>query len=125
SPEARVVAFRGQVLDDPAGAQFATLYAPAVGGGHVAFRAKLQSGVAGVTPANARSVWRADPEGELTLLARQAFPAPGVPGVFASFGEPVLNADGDVAFLAKLAPGAGIQGVAAKGVWADVDGTLT
>ncbi|HEX5011333.1 MAG TPA: choice-of-anchor tandem repeat NxxGxxAF-containing protein, partial [Planctomycetota bacterium] len=127
APELRVVAFKEQAPGDPADATFASLGSPAVGGGFVAFKGKLQPGHAGVIATNAWGVWRADPEGELSLLARQAFPAPGVAdGIFASFGDPVLNADGGAAFLGKLASGpGGVTGADAKGVWADVDGTLT
>lgn len=126
APEVRVVAWEGQVAGDPVDAAFASLGSPAVGGGFVAFRARMQPGLAGVTAPNAWGVWRADPEGELSLVAREAFPAPGVTdGVFASFGDPVLNADGAVAFMARLAGGAGVTAGTSRGVWADVDGTLT
>jgi hypothetical protein len=127
APEVRVVAWKGQVAGDPVDASFASLGSPAVGGGFVAFRARLLPGLAGVTAPNAWGVWRADPGGELSVVAREAFPAPGVTdGVFASFGDPVLDADGDVAFMARLAGGVGgVTAGTSQGVWADVDGTLT
>jgi hypothetical protein len=125
--EVRVVAFKGQVVDEPVDGRFVALGSPAVGGGYVAFRGQLEAGLAGVTPGNSFGIWRADPEGQLALRARQAFSAPGVDGgLFAWFGDPVVNESGDVAFLARLATGlGGVTGANSRGVWCDIDGTLT
>lgn len=61
----------------------------------------------------------------LTSLSQARDFAPGlVDTEFRSFGEAVMNADGEIAFPATLmGPGAG-RGVAAAGLWSDVTGSL-
>jgi streptogramin lyase len=127
SAQSRVVAFSGQTLSQPQDAQFASFGSPAIGGESVAFRGTLKSGVAGVASGNSSGIWRANGSGAIELVARKAFEAFGVSGAFfASLGEPVLNENGDIAFLGKMRAGVGgVTSANAAGVWADVNAGLS
>lgn len=96
--------------------------------GRVVFMARLDS----PPPAN-ESLWIADPDGTLHLLARSGDTAPGAPagvtfgngsgGLFPTFGPRALDATGRVAFSAHLT-GAGLS-FFSRGLYAtDSSGTL-
>lgn len=90
--------------------------------GNVAFVASLRDGDANVT--NDRSVWTWI-DGVLSLVAREASPAPGMPDgtTFVDFNGPLINARDQVLFSAS----ASVPGVfrPVTGIWAtDEFGTL-
>lgn len=94
--------------------------------GRVAFVAGLRTGVGGVTADNNLGVWT-EQDGGLTLFARKGDPAPSTPAgpLFANFSNPVLNADGDAAFIGTLKIGAGgVTEANHVGVWSSGGGPL-
>jgi hypothetical protein len=95
--------------------------------GAVAFNAALEVQQLGpVTHANNMGMW-SEWEGQLRLVAREGSEAPGTGGgIFASFGRPVINARGQVAFEGTLVPGVGGVALGSEtGIWAmDVRGEL-
>ncbi len=103
-----VVAFKGQTLTDPVGASFASFGSPAIGGGLVAFKATLQTGVLNFSSANASGLWRADSAGTITEIARKSIHLPGdadATSTVISVTDPVLNNNGRIAFTAKFKSG--------------------
>ena len=99
--------------DDPApgagGAEFDVFNNPALNAaGDVAFFAVLRTGDSGstVTGDNNDAIFGPTPSGGLGIVAREGDPAPDAGGAeFSGFGNPALNAAGDVAFLAGLRTG--------------------
>jgi hypothetical protein len=85
--------------------------------GQIGFEAFLLSGSGGVTTSNDNGIWR-----DATLIAREGSQAPGAPtgAAFSSFGNPVINGGGQVAFSATMLAGTG--GVTTSddtGIWRD------
>lgn len=113
------------------GSTFGSLSSPRIGGGgHVMFGAGLSgSGMTGNT------IWVADPQNQLSLIAHPGMDAPGTPsGVkfggfdgFGSYGSNVtcsINIHGQVAFYGYVS-GPGITSANNEGIWAtDTDGQL-
>ena len=91
--------------------------------GQVAFSGRLTG--PGVTTNNSAGVWSGLP-GQLEIVARGGDQAPGTPAgtEFSSFGPPVINHSGHVAFRATLA-GIGLTSKNSGGIWSDGDGELT
>lgn len=94
--------------------------------GRIAFYAELRTG-GSVTISNRRGLW-SDRTGTLQLVARQGTQAPGLPvgAQYSTFGTPVLNAAGQIAFRATLSTGSG--GVVSgnnDGIWSDRGGATT
>jgi hypothetical protein len=89
--------------------------------GRVVFLARLNS-----DPSTKESLWVADPDGALHLIARSGDTPPGAPGgvILPAFGAPALDASGRVAFSAHLSgPGLGFF---SRGLYAtDGAGTLS
>ncbi|HKE02048.1 MAG TPA: choice-of-anchor tandem repeat NxxGxxAF-containing protein [Planctomycetota bacterium] len=120
----------------PAGVQFQSFGAYTTDGpiqladdGRLAFAARLNT----PNPSN-ESLWLADPDGELKLIARGGDAPPGAPagmtfttntfGIVPTFGSMAMNASGQVAFDAFLA-GPGLPDFQRKGLYAtDPKGTL-
>ena len=119
----------GVVFDDIA--EFAG--APSLNdAGDIAFSARLEPFIGGVTGDNDRGLWGPDDFGTLTMLAREGSPAPGAPtgAIFSSggFGSGlVLNDSGQVAFPGQMEPGfGGVTTLDDGGVWGpDASGNLT
>lgn len=111
----------------PAGAVFESFGSPAINAkGHYAFKAKLKAGV-GVSSTTNLGIW-ADQHGiTLNLVAQSGTAAPGVTGaIFASFGDPVLNNDNEVAFRGTMTVGFGNVTTANHiGLWSDSPGALS
>jgi hypothetical protein len=110
----------------PAGVMFESASEPVIGGaGDIAFRGWLTG--PGVTPENARGLWR-QKDGVTELVMRAESQAPGTPAgvLFESFnsGLPLINGLGQVAFHAYLS-GPGIDGTNNHGIWGmDEDGVV-
>jgi hypothetical protein len=107
----------------PAGAVFAGDFSPPTLNdlGDVAFSGRMIVGAGGVTESTDLAVWGPDATGELSLLARAGFQAPGTPHgtvFFDAFVWPVLNETGQVAFGAGLRAGAGSGTSYGTGFWA-------
>ncbi|HUN80360.1 MAG TPA: choice-of-anchor tandem repeat NxxGxxAF-containing protein, partial [Phycisphaerae bacterium] len=79
----------------------------------------------GVTATNRFGVWAGDSSG-LVIVARAGDQAPGTePGItFANFGDPDIDAAGDVCFSATLT-GAGVDPTNDTGIWETLNGSLT
>jgi N-acetylneuraminic acid mutarotase len=113
----------------PAGAVFATYGQPIINGfGHYAYQAKLRTGVAGVTIANAAGIWADHNSGKAKLIARASDIAPDANGApnasgafFSTFTDPVFDNNDKVAFIAKLA-GNGVTLTNNFGIWTDASG---
>lgn len=122
----RVVAFKGQTLAVENNAALATLGSPAIGGGFTAFKGTLLPGVAGVATSNAAGMWRVDAADTAERLARKTFAPPGLPNdVFVSFGDPILNDGGRVAFLGTMKAGLGTTTAAnSTAIFSDATGAL-
>lgn len=101
-----------------AGVTYEFLDQPVLGGnGDLALTAMIQG--PGVTPSNARGLWRVS-AGGIDLVARAGDGAPGTPGgvTFDQFVDaPLINTLGQVAFTGSLT-GAGVDATNAKGIWA-------
>lgn len=109
------LAFKDEVLTDPEEARFAVLNSPAMGGGVVAFKARLLSGPGGVSLANNMGVWKTGLGAGLTLVARRGNLIPGPSGASYSLpSDPIVNGLGQLAFLTTLRGG----GVTAATNWA-------
>ncbi len=65
-------------------------------------------------------IWIADADGTVRPIAVPGATSPGTSGVFASAGEPVLNARGQIAFTASLS-GPGVHSGNDSGIWATDD----
>lgn len=88
------------------GASFATYGFPAANDRDTStFFATLRTGAAGVTTANARGIFRSNPDGTFTALARMGFPSGVLGSTFSLLRDPVLSSDDGVAFLATLKGG--------------------
>lgn len=88
------------------GASFATYGFPAANDRDTStFFATLRTGAAGVTTANARGIFRSNPDGTFTTLARIGFPSGVLGSTFSLLRDPVLSSDDGVAFLATLRGG--------------------
>ncbi len=91
---------------DLTGASFATYGFPAANDRDTStFFATLRTGTAGVTTANARGIFRSNPDGTFTTLARIGFPSGVLGSTFSLLRDPVLSSDDGVAFLATLKGG--------------------
>ena len=89
-----------------AGASFASYGFPAANDRDTStFFATLRTGAAGVTTANARGIFRSNPDGTFTTLARIGFPSGVLGSTFSLLRDPVLSSDDGVAFLATLRGG--------------------
>jgi hypothetical protein len=94
------------------------------GSGQMIALGSLQTGVGGVTAGNARGIWLGTP-GNLELVARQRFEAPGTGGaLFAGFGFAGLNDSGATAFAASLVNGNGVTSANNQGIWRGTAGNL-
>jgi hypothetical protein len=92
------------------------------GSGKVAFAANLSG--AAVTTSNDRGIW-ANSYGPLSLVARKGMQAPGFePGrIFGYLSEPVMNSNGDVAFISAL-QGPAPPAIPDTGIWSNRTGDL-
>jgi hypothetical protein len=120
-----LVAFKNEVLSDPANTKFASFGSPIIGaGGDVAYLGRLLAGVGGVSSANDSGIWKTDFAGVRDLIAREGSFAPDAAGtatatVFGAFSDPVVNASGRVAFRGTLRAGvSGVSAANASGLWA-------
>lgn len=127
----RTVALSGtQASGTPKGANFNTFGACPVtnADGKVAFYATLSTSGGRVTTTSNEGIW-SEGSGSMALVARNGSQAPGAPAGanFNSFGTPVINAGGQVAFTATLqTTGGGVTASNDAGLWAeDPSGVLT
>jgi|GEM_PF-382777 len=101
------------------GSTYRSIAAPATNGhGVLAFRAGIKAGKVSQTIIGRRTV-------ATTALAKTGDPAPGTASTWASFGDPVLNEAGEIAFNGLLKKGTG--GALATndaGLWSDLRGSL-
>ena len=109
-------------------AKYASFGSPAVNAtGTVAFRAVLSSTspATKISAANRTGIWR-DVASSTSLIARTGFPAVGTnSALYATLEEPVLNNDGQIAFIGSLHPAKNQATAAtAEGIWSDSGGTL-
>ena len=74
---------------------------------------------------NDTGIWQEDALAALQLIARESDNAPGTPGDFASFGDPIFNAGSATAFLGKLKTGGGVTKADAAGIWSTAPGALS
>jgi hypothetical protein len=105
----------------PSGVNFNNLYSPVINdAGQTAFRASFT-----VVPNSLydQGIW-SEGSGTLALVAREGDLAPGAPANrrFASFDDPIMNADGHVTFRASLLDSGGRT--SGEGIWSDVHGYL-
>ena len=102
-----------------ANATFASYGYPALASsGANAFRAKLTTGVGGVTAANARGIFYRDGfVSGYTPLARLGADAGSTGTKFKRLKDPVLGNDGGLAFLAKLETSSTVKGLATSTIW--------
>jgi hypothetical protein len=117
----KLVARRGNLAMP--GLYFHNIGEPALNGrGQTAFLAAVTG--AGVAASNKNALW-AEKENVLSLVARAGTQAPGLPAgvMFDVLGEPLLNADSDVAFTASIV-GTGISDDKNGGIWVRRDGVL-
>lgn len=118
----------GDLAADITGAEFETFGNPAINGlDGLAFEATLANGPGGVAASDDAGVWAQDSTGTRHLVARSDESAPGAgKGVFFSFGNPVYNDNGQVAFSARLRIAAGeATATTALGIWSDSSGELS
>ena len=112
--------------DTPAGipnARFASLGIPAINDNEsVTFQAGVSGSLlSGVSSTNNSGIWTISGITS-TLLARTGALAPGG-GFFAKLGDPVLNGNDKIAFLATVS-GPGFSSKNNLGIWANTSGTL-
>ena len=94
--------------------------------GQMAFYGFLQTGPGGISGSNDQGIW-SEGSGSLDLVAQSGSQAPGTEAgaTFQSFGFPLINSAGKVAFRGVLTPGTG--GVTAdndSGIWSNSSGTV-
>lgn len=105
------------------GAVFNAMNSPATNAqGHIAFAGMFKmrtTPLPAITSAEDAAVW-AGPADALALIAREGGSAPGVAGaIFTSFGDPVIDDNGRVAFIAKMKVGSGsVTSSNDQGIWA-------
>jgi hypothetical protein len=105
----------------PGGGVFAKFGDPQLNNdGRIAFTATLQTGVQGVTAANANGIWQISPEGTLSLVARAGTAAPGTGGaLFSGFTSMVLPDTKGPIFTATLTTnGTAVTTANNSGLWA-------
>jgi hypothetical protein len=123
----------------PLGVRFGELYVSTISDSGIAFAAPLVPSLGGVTTRDDTGIW-AEKTGELTLIAREGNPAPGMPAdiVFSDlgthqFGEghyltgfPIIDDNGGVTFATEYrsAGGAELDELGA-GIWSDRSGALS
>ena len=92
------------IFDDSlAGASFASYGIPAASESTgTAFLATLKVGAGGVTKADARGIFLGDDEAQYTPIARIGKPSTVNGADFSSLGDPMLSANGSIAFSATL-----------------------
>jgi len=115
-------------VPDVANTRFTAFDSPAVNSsGVVAYRATLASTSKNtkITAANAGGIWRRN-GATTSLVARVGNEAPDTGGaLFAKLDEPVLNNDGNIAFLGSLRPAKKLATAATdSGLWSDRTGSL-
>ena len=115
--------------DTPAGTVFAFRLtdAPVINGlGKLAFSAGLAGAAAGITNENDRGIW-SNGRGSLSLVARKGSQAPGFDAgrVFNELFEPVMNSNGDVAFISTLQGGPPPPAISDNGIWSNRSGDLS
>ena len=115
-----------QAPDTAEGAVFESFHLPGFNNsGDLAFRAFLKEGAGGVDFLDSIGIWLENAAGDLALIARAGNQAPGAPdGVrFLAFTDPILNDEGDVAFLATLVDQEGIfsEGIFFKDAHAELE----
>jgi len=93
---------------------------PAIRGSQLAFVGNLVG--SGVSGSNNSGIWAGQPGG-LKLCVREGATAPGCKSgeTFSGFGDPLLSANGDVAFIGFLR-GSGIKANNDSGLWMTVKG---
>lgn len=69
-----------------------------------------------VTASNSQGIWTSD-GASLRLVARQGDPAPGASASFSYLSNPLINTDGDIAFVALI-------GAEGEGIWVERAGNL-
>jgi len=126
SDDLMLIAREGSPADDTTG-EFASFGNPVFANNdHVAFLAKLKSGVGGVTGATAAGIW-SNTSGTLELVARQGQQVDTLDAgvLYSQFVTFALPHTGGVVFLAKV-KGTGIKGSNDMGIWAaDETNSLT
>ena len=113
----------------PVGAVFASYGQPIINAlGHYAYQAKLVTGIAGVTSADAAGIWADHSSGKAKNIARASNIAPDAAGApntsgftFTTFFDPVFDNNDKVAFYAKIA-GSGVDTTNNLGIWSDASG---
>ena len=90
----------------------------------VAFNGVLTAAT-GITTANYTGIWTANTSDQLTLIAQAASPAPGTSATYLTFGVPLLNDNGAIAYggSLKVAPNQATAKTA-TGIWSNVAGSL-
>lgn len=100
-----------------AGTSFASYGLPAANEKDInVFPASLKVGAGGVTTANARGIFIGGYQSTYTPIARITDPAGATGATFSKLGDPILSADGDVAFLATIKGGT-VKGPATNTLW--------
>ena len=123
-PSVTAVAHTGTVVTSE---PIKTLAPPAIGNGQLAFKGVFTTG-GNVTAANSLGLFRSQMDGEIDVLARKSFPAPGmtvgqVVPILNAFGDPILNNSGRVAFIGTLRAGVGnVTSADSIAVFSDFDG---
>ncbi|MEM8782493.1 MAG: choice-of-anchor tandem repeat NxxGxxAF-containing protein [Planctomycetota bacterium] len=125
APDAfRTVAFTGSAAPGTAaGVNYSGFGLPVLNAaGQTAFRGALTG--TGVNFTNGGGIW-SEGAGALGLVVRTGSAAPGTAaGVsYSGFGDPVLNAAGQTAFLGRLT-GASVDGSNSRGIWSEGAGAL-
>ncbi len=87
--------------------------------GDFAFRGTLAS-----NGKNDHGIWTKI-DGSLSLIALEGGKAPDTSAHFATFSDPVFNANGKIAFVGTLEPESGVKPGTASGIWSDVRGKLS
>ena len=99
---------------------YSTLFPPAINGsGVLAFRAKVKNSSSVTSDVIVRR------NEDSTMVARGLTTAPGTTGQFKSFGDPVINSAGEIAFNASLLFAGTVTKTNDYGVWSDLGGTLS
>jgi hypothetical protein len=99
------------------GAVFESFHLPGFNNsGDLAFRAFLKEGAGGVNFLDSTGIWVENAAGDLALIARAGSQAPGAPDgvLFLDFTDPILNDEGEAAFLATLVDQ---QGISSQGIF--------